>query len=122
MQNAKRDIKRNHKALNPYHQRSTYSPKPKGLSSVILCQVLRYLDTNRWLKSKENNQLQKTHQVRLNSQCNLLKGTAKIDAINRIFSVTSTPEFREWAPEKAGGSWSCEDMTILLLHAKVFRF
>jgi hypothetical protein len=24
--------------------------------------------------------------------------------------------------EKAGGSWSCEDMTIVLLHAKVFRF
>jgi hypothetical protein len=26
------------------------------------------------------------------------------------------------AGEKAGGSWSCEDMTIVLLHAKVFRF
>ena len=24
--------------------------------------------------------------------------------------------------EKAGGSWSCEDMTIVLLHAKVSRF
>jgi len=24
--------------------------------------------------------------------------------------------------EKAGGSWSCEDMTIVFLHAKVSRF
>jgi hypothetical protein len=91
MQNAKRDVKRNHKALNPYHQRSTYSPKPKGLLGVILCQILRYLDTNGWLKSEENNQLQKTRQVGLELQCNLLKGTAEFDAMNRMFSVTSTP-------------------------------
>jgi hypothetical protein len=24
--------------------------------------------------------------------------------------------------EKAGGSWSCEDMTIVFLHAQVSRF
>jgi hypothetical protein len=39
-----------------------------------------------------------------------------------MFSVTSTLEFREWAPEKVGGLWSCEDMTIVLFHAKVSRF
>jgi hypothetical protein len=74
------------------------------------------------LVKSEEKSVAKDALRKLELQYNLLKGTAKIDAINRMFSVTSTPEFREWAPEKARGSWSCEDMTIVLLHAKVFRF
>jgi hypothetical protein len=33
-----------------------------------------------------------------------LKGPLDLNRINRMFSVTSTPYFREWALEKAGGS------------------
>jgi hypothetical protein len=33
-----------------------------------------------------------------------------------------TRERKGLCTEKTGGSWSCEDMTIVLLHAKVSRF
>jgi isoprenylcysteine carboxyl methyltransferase (ICMT) family protein YpbQ len=37
-----------------------------------------------------------------------------------VFQYLSAPA--DAITEKTGGSWSCEDMTIVLLHAKVSRF
>ena len=78
MQNTKRVIKRNYKALNPYYQRLTYSLKLKGLSGVILCQILKYLDTKGWLVKSEEKSVAKDASRKLELQYNLLKGTARI--------------------------------------------